>query len=48
MTYTFDQYKESADSIRRRIGAFCPKVAMILGSGLGFLGDVVEIGRAHV
>ena len=42
MTYTFDQYKESADSIRRRIGAFCPKVAMILGSGLGFLGDVVE------
>ena len=42
MTYTFDQYKESADSIRRRIGAFCPKVAMILGSGLGYLGDLVE------
>ena len=42
MTYTFDQYKESADSIRRRIGAFCPKVAMILGSGLGYMGDIVE------
>ena len=42
MNYTFAQYKESADSIRRRIGAFCPKVAMILGSGLGYMGDIVE------
>ena len=42
MNYTFAQYKESADYIRGRIGGFAPKVAMILGSGLGFLGDVVE------
>lgn len=42
MQYTFAQYQESADYIRGQIGAFVPKVAMILGSGLGFLGDVVE------
>lgn len=42
MEYTFAQYKESADYIRTKIGAFTPKVAMILGSGLGYLGDVVE------
>ena len=42
MSYTFAQYQESADFIRARLGAFVPKVAMILGSGLGFLGDVVE------
>ena len=42
MNYTFAQYKESADYIRSQIGGFAPKVAMILGSGLGFLGDVVE------
>ena len=42
MTYTYDQYQQSADSIREKLGSFSPKVAMILGSGLGFLGDVVE------
>ncbi|MCI2106194.1 MAG: purine-nucleoside phosphorylase [Intestinimonas sp.] len=42
MQYTFEQYKESADYIRTQIGTFQPKVAMILGSGLGFLGDQVE------
>ncbi|HIT32932.1 MAG TPA: purine-nucleoside phosphorylase [Candidatus Enterenecus stercoripullorum] len=42
MTYTYDQYQQSAGYIRDRLGAFAPKVAMILGSGLGFLGDVVE------
>lgn len=42
MNYTFAQYQESADYIRSKIGTFAPKVAMILGSGLGFLGDVVE------
>lgn len=40
--YTFAQYQESADAIRARIGAFKPDVAMVLGSGLGFLGDMVE------
>lgn len=42
MNYTFAQYQESADYIRSRIGGFTPKVLMILGSGLGFMGDVVE------
>lgn len=42
MPYSFAQYQESADYIRARIGSFAPKIAMVLGSGLGFLGDVVE------
>ena len=42
MDYTFAQYQESANYLRSRIGEFTPKVAMVLGSGLGFLGDVVE------
>jgi len=42
MTYTFAQYQSSADYIRGKIGSFVPKVAMVLGSGLGFLGDIVE------
>ena len=42
MAYTFAQYQESADYIKAKIGDFIPKVAMVLGSGLGFLGDVVE------
>ena len=42
MAFTFAQYQESADYIKEKIGGFIPKVAMVLGSGLGFLGDVVE------
>ena len=42
MHNTFDQYQESADFLRTRIGGFLPRVAMVLGSGLGFLGDIVE------
>ena len=42
MNFTFQQYQESADYLRARIGEFTPEVAMVLGSGLGFLGDVVE------
>ena len=42
MAYTFAQYQESSDYIKSKIGGFIPKVAMVLGSGLGFLGDVVE------
>ena len=42
MNYTFAQYKESADYIRGRIGSFAPRVAMVLGSGLGYMGDIVE------
>ena len=42
MTYTMEQYEESAQAIRARLKSFVPKVAMVLGSGLGFLGDQVE------
>ncbi len=42
MGFSFEQYKASADFIRGRLGDFVPEVAMILGSGLGYLGDEVE------
>ena len=42
MHFTFAQYQESADFLRAKLGDFQPQVAMILGSGLGYLGDVVE------
>lgn len=42
MNHTFEQYQESAAAIRARIGDFQPDVAIILGSGLGHTGDMVE------
>ena len=42
MSYTYAQYCESAAYLRERLGGFVPEVAMILGSGLGYLGDTVE------
>lgn len=42
MHFTIAQYRQSADYLRSKIGDFQPKVAMVLGSGLGFLGDEVE------
>lgn len=42
MNYTFAQYRESADALQAKLGGFRPKVAMILGSSLGYLGDLVE------
>ena len=42
MEYTMEQYRASARAIRERLGDFVPKVAMVLGSGLGYLGDEVE------
>ena len=42
MNYSFAQYQESADYLRGCIGDFTPKVLMVLGSGLGALGDLVE------
>ena len=42
MNYTFEQYQASAEAIRARLSGFVPEVAMILGSGLGYLGDEVE------
>lgn len=42
MNYTFEHYRESADFLLSKLGGFQPKVAMVLGSGLGYLGDLVE------
>ena len=35
--FTYEEYLESAEYIRSRIGGFMPEVLMILGSGLGFM-----------
>ena len=43
---TYAQYREGADALERRLGAFRPRALLILGSGLGFLGDVVETPTA--
>ena len=40
--YKFEQYNESACALKSKLGGFQPKVLLILGSGLGFLGDEVE------
>ena len=42
MAFVYADYKESADYLHARIGDFVPKTLMVLGSGLGFMGDVVE------
>lgn len=42
MCFTMDQYNESARMLRERLGDFVPQVAMVLGSGLGYLGDQVQ------
>ena len=42
MGYTMEQYLASAKAIRDRLGDFIPKVAMVLGSGLGYMGDEVD------
>ena len=40
--YTLEQYRESADSIRERLGGRQPEILMILGTGLGGLGDKIK------
>jgi purine-nucleoside phosphorylase len=42
MSFTFADYQSSADYLRSQIGSFVPKVAMVLGSGLGYLAEKVE------
>lgn len=42
MNYTFSDYQESAEFLRGKLSGFVPEVLLILGSGLGFLGDSVE------
>lgn len=42
MNFSIEQYQQSADYLREQLNGFTPKVAMVLGSGLGYLGDQVE------
>ena len=42
MIYTMEQYEESARAVRARLGDFAPEIALVLGSGLGSMGDQVE------
>lgn len=41
MAYTLEQYQESAEALRRRLGDFSPRCLVILGSGLGALAEEV-------
>ena len=41
-TYSYEQYQASAAALAERLGAFRPRILLILGSGLGKLGDEVE------
>lgn len=40
--FSFADYRESADYLRSRLGDLVPEALLILGSGLGYLGDEVE------
>ena len=38
----FEHYRESADFLQNKLGKFKPEILMILGSGLGQFGELVE------
>ena len=40
--FSYEKYQESADYIKKKIGSLSPKIAIILGSGLGVLKDEFE------
>ncbi len=42
MEFNYEDYLSSARFLARRLGGFVPEAALILGSGLGELGDQVE------
>ncbi len=42
MSFMYADYKASAEYLRGRLGSFTPKVAMVLGSGLGYMAEKVE------
>lgn len=42
MSYTYQQCQESAAMLREKLGDFKPRFLLVLGSGLGSLGDEVE------
>ncbi len=39
---TYENYLESAEAIRRRLGGFEPEILLVLGSGLGYLAQEIE------
>lgn len=42
MKFEYKDYKASAALLKEKLGSFKPEVLMVLGSGLGFMGDLVE------
>lgn len=42
MEYTFEEYKKAAEAVQEKLGNFVPEIAMVLGSGLGDMADMVE------
>ena len=42
MSYEYKEYVKSAEVVREKLSGFQPEVLMIMGSGLGFMGDLVE------
>ena len=42
MAYKYSDYVESCEMLKERLGEFRPEILMILGSGLGFMGDERE------
>jgi purine-nucleoside phosphorylase len=42
MSFTYGMYRESAEYLQRRFSRARPETALVLGSGLGFLGDLAE------
>ena len=48
--FNYEDYEKSAEYIKEKIKCKNPKIAIVLGSGLGGLAKEIknEIGRAHV
>ena len=42
MRYTFEDYETAAQRIKEHLGGFVPEIAMVLGSGLGDMAELVE------
>ncbi|MBP0981381.1 MAG: purine-nucleoside phosphorylase [Oscillospiraceae bacterium] len=40
--YSYQQYQQSAEALKAKLGGFKPDILLILGSGLGALGDEVQ------
>lgn len=43
--YSYEDYRNSADAIDRLSGSFSPEILLVLGSGLGFMGELCENSR---